>query len=85
MTYTVEFAPRTRRELRKLSSEIRKRVLKKIASLSENPFPHGYTEMKGSQNYYRVKVSDYRIIYTVEHGELLILVVSIGHRREIYR
>jgi len=85
MTYTIEFAPRTRRELRKLSSVVRKRVLDKIDSLADNPFPHGYTEMKGSQNYYRVKVGDYRIIYTVEHGELLILVVTIGHRREIYR
>jgi mRNA interferase RelE/StbE len=85
MTYTVEFAPRTRRELRKLSSVVRKRVLDKIDSLADNPFPYGYTEIKGSQNYYRVKVGNYRIIYTVEHGELLILVVHIGHRREIYR
>lgn len=85
MTYTIEFAPRTRRELRKLSSVARKRVLEKIDSLADNPFPHGYTEMKGSQNYYRVRVGNYRVIYTVEHGELLILVVSIGHRREIYR
>ncbi|CAN5578919.1 hypothetical protein BH18ACI1_BH18ACI1_05590 [soil metagenome] len=41
--------------------------------------------MKGSKDYYRVKTGDYRIIYTVEHGELLILVISIEHRREIYR
>jgi len=85
MIYTIEFAPRTRRELRKLSSVIRKRVLDKIDSLADNPFPHGYTEMKGSKNYYRIMAGDYRIIYTVEYGELLILVVTIGHRREIYR
>ncbi len=41
MTYTIEFAPRTRRELRKLSAIARKRVLDKIDSLAENPFPHG--------------------------------------------
>jgi len=41
--------------------------------------------MKGSRDFYRIKAGDYRIIYTVEHGELLIFVVTIGHRREIYR
>ncbi|CAN5445627.1 type II toxin-antitoxin system RelE/ParE family toxin [soil metagenome] len=85
MTYTVEFAPRTRRELRKLFFVARKRILDKIDSLADNPFPHNYTEMKGSQNYYRVKVGNYRIIYTIEHGKLLILAISIEPRCEIYR
>ncbi|MGI8642040.1 MAG: type II toxin-antitoxin system RelE family toxin [Pyrinomonadaceae bacterium] len=85
MKYQVDFKPSAARELRKLPKDIAKRISKKIDSLADNPFPYGYTEMKGSQNYYRVKVGDYRIIYTVEHGEILILVVSIGHRREIYR
>lgn len=85
MKYQVDFKPSAARELRKLPKDIAKRISKKIDSLADNPFLHGYTEMKGSQNYYRVRVGDYRIIYTVEHGELLILVVSVGHRREIYR
>ncbi len=85
MKYRIDFKPSAAREFRKLSKDIAKRISKKIDSLAENPFPHGYTEMKGSKNYYRIKTGDYRIIYTVEHGELLILVVTIGHRREIYR
>lgn len=85
MKYRVDFKPSAARELRKLSKESASRVSKKIESLADEPFPHGYTEMKGSKNFYRVRAGDYRIIYTVEHGELLILVVTIGHRREIYR
>ena len=85
MKYQIDFKPSAARELRKLSKDIARRISIKIESLAENPFPHSYTEMKGSKNYYRVKVGDYRIIYTVEHGELLILVVTIGHRCEIYR
>ena len=85
MTAYVEFAPRTGRELRKLSSVACRRVLEKIDFLAGNPLPHGYTEMKGSQSFYRLKVGDYRIIYTVEHGELMILVLTIGERREMYR
>ncbi len=85
MKYQVDFKPSAARELRKLPKDIAKRISEKIDSLADNPFPHGYTEMKGSRDYYRIKAGDYRIIYTVEHGELLILVVTIGHRREIYR
>ncbi len=85
MKYEISFKPSVARQLRKLAKDIAKLISKKIDSLADNPFPHGYTEMKGSKNFYRIKAGDYRIIYTVEHGELLILVVSIGHRREIYR
>jgi len=85
MKYQVDFKPSAARQLRKLPKDIAERISKKIDYLANNPFPHGYTEMKGSKDFYRIKAGDYRIIYTVEHGELLILVVSIGHRREIYR
>ncbi len=85
MKYQVDFKPSAARELRKLPKDIAKRISKKIDSLADNPFPRGYIEMKGSKEFYRVKEGDYRIIYTVEHGELIILVVRIGHRREIYR
>lgn len=85
MKYQVDFKPSAAREFRKLSKDTAERISKKIDSLADDPFPYGYTEMKGSQSFYRVKVGDYRVIYTVEHDELLILIVTIGHRREIYR
>ena len=58
-----------------------------IDSLMENPRPEGVKKLKGSkkQVYYRVRFKEYRIIYEILDGELIVLVVRVGHRREIYK
>jgi mRNA interferase RelE/StbE len=60
-------------------------MISEINSLAEEPRPAGAVKLTGSENLYRVRVGDYRVIYAVENDFLLVLVVEIGHRREIYR
>jgi len=60
-------------------------VIKKIQTLAKNPQPNGSVKLRGSTNLYRVRHSDYRIIYSINNDELVILVVKVAHRKEVYR
>lgn len=85
MRYSIEIAPKILKTLTKLSKENRQRIEKKIDSLALNPRPHGYTELKGASGYYRVRVGDYRILYEIQDAVLIVVVVDIDHRRQVYR
>jgi len=65
--------------------EIRKRVYGRLVVLSANPYPQGIKAIKGGDGVFRLRVGDYRILYRVERGRLLVLVIKIGHRKDIYR
>lgn len=83
-TYRIEFAPKARKALDALDGTVRKRVDAAIVKLGLDPFPSGAKALQGVGGY-RVRVGDYRILYKVELGRLLVLVVDVGHRREVYR
>jgi mRNA interferase RelE/StbE len=85
VTYRIEVTPAARRDLTKLPSETLRRVDAHILALAENPFPAGAKKLQSSEPIFRIRVGDYRILYTVEHHRLVILVIRIGHRCEIYR
>lgn len=85
MAYRIEFKPSAGREFSGLPKKIQKRIAVKINSLADTPRPRGGEKLEGSEHRYRVRVGDYRIIYEVRDEVLLILVVRIGHRREVYR
>lgn len=53
--------------------------------MARNPFPGGVKKLQGEEKIYRVRVGDYRIIYEVQSAVLVVLVLKIGHRREVYR
>ncbi|MHB9013787.1 MAG: type II toxin-antitoxin system RelE family toxin [Ignavibacteriaceae bacterium] len=53
-------------------------------NLSANPRPYGYKKLQDSE-FYRIRIGDYRVVYRIKDKELLILVIKIGHRKEIYR
>ena len=61
-----------------------KKILKKMKALCEDPRPPGSVKLSGME-YYRIRQGDYRIIYEIEDNRLIVVVVKIGHRREIYR
>jgi mRNA interferase RelE/StbE len=83
--YTVEFTPRAARDFRKLAPEVRRRIAPKIDALTRNPRPNGAEKIRGGDDLYRIRVGDYRVLYQVKDQRLLVLVVQMGHRREIYR
>ena len=85
MAHRIEFKPSAVRALSGLPLKDRRRIASKIDSLAENPRPRGAEKIEGRRNLYRVRSGDYRIIYEVQDKILLILVVKIGHRGEIYK
>lgn len=82
-TYRIEFRPAAVRALRKLDPQVRRRVQGAIALLAQDPRPPGARALQGRPGL-RVRVGDYRIIYTVEDDVLLMVVVRLLHRRDVY-
>ena len=82
--YELELLASAKRELAALDGSVRKRVAARIDALREEPRPAGCTKLTGSE-YWRVRAGDYRVIYSIEDGKLVVLVVRVGHRREVYR
>jgi mRNA interferase RelE/StbE len=83
--YRVEIAPAAQRELSKLPKNVKKRIDERILALAENPRPPGSKKLEGADDFHRIRVGDYRIVYQIKDKVLLVLVVRIGHRREVYR
>ncbi len=81
--YRIELRPAAARSLRKLDPQARRRVQGAIALLAQDPQPPAARALQGRPGL-RVRVGDYRIIYTVEDDVLLVLVVRLGHRRDVY-
>jgi mRNA interferase RelE/StbE len=63
---------------------VRKRVAARIDALCEEPRPSGCKKLAGS-DYWRIRIGDYRVLYSIEDAKLTVLVVRVGHRREVYR
>ncbi len=86
MPYTVEVGRKARKFLLSLTDKrLRDRLQDAIGGLASNPRPPGCLKMQGEDGLYRVRVGDYRIIYQIQDAVLVVLVVQIGNRREIYR
>jgi mRNA interferase RelE/StbE len=85
MSYRVEVAPAAVRQLRKLDPTARRRVQAAIELLAEEPRPSGAKKLAGGEGEWRVRTGDYRIVYEISDNVLLVLVVAVGNRRDIYR
>jgi mRNA interferase RelE/StbE len=85
VSFTLQFKPAALRQMAKLPRDLQKRIALRVESLRELPFPPGCKKFHGEPYTWRIRVGDYRVIYQVQAGALLVLVVMIGHRREIYR
>lgn len=88
MPYAIEVTPAAQRDLRALDRQVLRRIDARIRKLAEDPRPATVEKVKafdGGSDLYRVRVGDYRILYTIEDNLLLILVVRVRHRREVYR
>ncbi len=83
--YLVEFRRSAEKDLRRLNPSIQIRILRSIEALASNPRPGGCHKLVDSKNAYRVRVGDYRVIYTISDAVLIVAIESIRHRREAYR
>jgi mRNA interferase RelE/StbE len=85
LKYSIEFKRSAAKVLRKISNPDRRRIRDKIDSFADNLPDPAITKMKGDNPFHRVRAGDYRIIYEIHEDILLILVLKIGHRKEVYR
>jgi mRNA interferase RelE/StbE len=85
VTHRIRVAPAALRQLRKLDRTAQKRVQAAIELLAEEPRPKAAKKLVGGDGEWRVRTGDYRIVYEIRDDVLLVLVVAVGHRREIYR
>ena len=85
MTYQVEISPAALRQLRKLDTAARVRVQAAIELLAKTPRPPGAKKLAGGGGEWRARTGGFRIIYEVHDRRLLVLVIAIGHRRDVYR
>jgi mRNA interferase RelE/StbE len=83
VAYGVVLAPPARRQLRRLPRSAQIRILDTIEALGTYPRPRGAVKLEASLHLYRVRVGDYRIIYRISDSSVLVL--KIGHRRDVYR
>jgi mRNA interferase RelE/StbE len=84
MSYEVIITKSAQREIRKLTNNIIKLSIETIAKLGENPRPKGSIKLEGSSNGYRVRIGNYRIIYTIEDKIRIVQVESVKHRKDVY-
>jgi mRNA interferase RelE/StbE len=85
MRYTVRLAPQAMRQLRKLDATARRRIQAAIDLLADDPRPPKAKQLTGAIGAWRVCTGDYRVVYVIRDKELIVLVVAVGHRRDIYR
>lgn len=85
MAYRVELKPSAASQVKKLEHGMQRRVLAKFRQLAENPRPPGVQKLQGPDDFYRVRVGDFRIIYAIFDDQLVVLILSVGDRKEVYR
>ncbi|MGV3559677.1 type II toxin-antitoxin system RelE family toxin [Larkinella arboricola] len=81
--YQLQISNRATKALEKLPDEVYIRLREAIKALADNPRPSGCKKLKGRKGY-RIRVGDYRVVYEINDGVLVVLIIDVGHRREIY-
>jgi mRNA interferase RelE/StbE len=84
-SYRVELSATAERQIRELDRSDQIRVLRAVRGLASEPHPRGSRKLTGYQDVYRIRVGPYRVIYGVEATRLLIILLKVGHRRDVYR
>ena len=84
MSYALAFKPSAEKELRKLSRDVIPRVVAAIQALGEQPRPSGCVKLTHTESW-RIRIGNYRVIYDIDDRSQQIVVLHIGHRREVYR
>ena len=85
MKYTVELKKSAVKTLHKLHQPIQKRIVDKLSEIENSLPPSAETKLKGNNPFHRIRVGDYRIIYEIQNDILVILVIKVGHRKDIYK
>ena len=85
MIYSIEFRPSVLKSIKRFPKRDLVQIKKKIDNLGQNLPDPGTTKMKGNNPFHKIRSGDYRIIYQIHNDKLVILVVKIGHRKDVYK
>ena len=85
VAYELTFARSARKELERLSQPLRMRVFRRIESLATNPRPAGCRKLEGAEDLWRIRIGDYRVIYSVDDKRRLVDISAVRHRSDVYR
>jgi mRNA interferase RelE/StbE len=83
--YRIQFAPSARQQLGRLPRSMQRRIAARIDQLAISPRPRGSIKLEGEDDLYRIRVGKYRVIYGIHDDELIVLILRVGHRRDVYR
>jgi mRNA interferase RelE/StbE len=83
--YRIEVSATAERQLRGLPREDQKRLLRAILRLGDMPHPRGCRRLTGYDDVFRVRVGTYRVIYSVDHKTIVVIILKVGHRKDVYR
>jgi mRNA interferase RelE/StbE len=91
VAYKIVVTESATKELKRIPVKMQDRIFKKIEDLAREPKPHGHKKLKNfdmpgsdQDDYYRIRVGDYRIIYTIENEQITIFIMKIAHRKDVY-
>jgi mRNA interferase RelE/StbE len=84
VTYRIEWRPRARKAFLVLDKPVRRRIGEAVEALAADPRPAAAKMITGAHGVLRIRVGDYRVLYTIDEGQLIVLVLDAGHRSEIY-
>jgi mRNA interferase RelE/StbE len=85
MPYQVLLKPRARRDMDTLPNSVRERVARAIDALASDPRPAGVKKLQGDANLWRIRLGAYRIVYEIYDDKLIVLIVRVADRKDIYR
>lgn len=84
-SYNVILKPSVEKDLRSLPPAVLKRVFQRIEALAGDPHPRGSLKLAGAEQLYRIRLGDYRVVYTVDKDSRQVIVYYVRHRRDVYR
>jgi mRNA interferase RelE/StbE len=85
MAYVIDFKPSARKAMSNLDRTVAVRILGAIEALADNPRPPGCKKLADEDNLWRIRIGDWRVVYQIQDDKLLVLVVRVAHRSDVYR
>ncbi len=83
--YSIEISRTAEKQLKKLNRDDQRRVVKAIVALADDPHPQGSRRLTGYEDVFRIRVGPYRVLYSASGQRLVIIILKIGHRKDVYR
>jgi len=84
-SYRIEVSATAEKQLRRLALEARVRVLRAVQRLAETPYPPGCRKLSGYDDVFRIRVGVLRVLYSVDHKKIVVIILKVGQRKDVYR